>query len=133
MCMLARDCRKKVSDKPIECYKVVLYNKAERKYTTPITMTSIGSRVIEGKEPFVAEGNEGFVGQLNGLYELYGGFIHTFAMLGTIGSSCIQFRPDNFYKYHVYKCEIPAGTEYIEEFMNREYASKRIIFKERVI
>lgn len=154
-----------VADKPVTCWKFVEIVKGiteERITVTPYTFVRIHDDVLGGIEPFKADKSVGKPFECNGSGEarVTAGYIHTFGEMNTgildgemeylaesvgghddyIGKSAESIgcrRSPKVLAIQLWRCEIPAGTKYVEgevEANDRKgYASDEIIFKEMTL
>lgn len=124
-----------VATEDITCYKIVVCDDKGR-WCTAYKHTQLSEEQLSGKKPFYADGV--FV---NNIFitidrKVEGGAIHTFF---DVKDAAYHAEHKNFpdfgvYEGHVYRCIIPKGTIYIEGFYggDKSYASKEIIFKEKI-
>lgn len=154
-----------VADKPVTCWKFVEIVEGiteERITITPYTFVRIPNTVLEGIEPFKADKSVGKTFEYDDCGEacVTGGYIHTFGVLDMdmleyeaeylaesvgkqddyIGASAESIgceRSPKVLAIQLWRCEIPAGTKYVEgevEVNNRKgYASDEIVFKEMTL
>ena len=150
-----------MADKPVTCWKLVEIIEGiteERITVTPYVFIRIPDTVLKGIEPFKADKSDGdaFRHDRNEEACVAEGYIHTFKKLDTdmleyeteylaesvggqddfIGaneSAGWQERP-RVLAIQLWRCEIPAGTLYVEgETEANGYASDEIVFKEMVL
>lgn len=154
-----------LADKPVTCWKLVEIVEGiteERITITPYTFVRIPDTVLEGIEPFKADKSVGKTFEYNDCGEacITGGYIHTFGVLdmdmleheaeylaesvgnhddyiGVSAESIGCQRSPRVLAIQLWRCEIPAGTEYVEggvELNDRKgYASDEIVFKEMTL
>ncbi len=128
MCLYTKQKKAQVAKKPITIYK---YLKCEclpglnsPRYETPYTHTKVSGDIIDGRNSMEAFGIE-FIEHFDNLYCITTGFIHCYtcklmALLKKPFDDCVLF-----------KCEIPAGTEYYRSTSEfGEICAKKINFIE---
>lgn len=155
-----------VADKPVTCWKFVEIVEGiteERITITPYTFVRIPVGALKGVEPFKADKSVGKAFEHDDFGEAYvtAGYIHTFGVLDTdmleheaeylaktvgeyedyIGATAAEsigcWRSPKVLSIQLWRCEIPAGTRYVEgenEANERKgYASDEIVFKEMML
>lgn len=154
-----------VADKPVTCWKFVEIVEGiteERITVTPYTFVRIPDSALEGIEPFKADKSVGKAFEYDDSGEacVTAGYIHTFGEMNTgildgemeylaeyvgghddyIGTSAESIgcrRSPKVLAIQLWRCEIPAGTRYVEgevEANDRKgYASDEIVFKEMTL
>lgn len=126
MCLYTKQKRAQVAKKPITIYKYLkcecLHGLNSARYETPYMHTRVSGDIIDGKKSMEASGIE-FFEHYDNLYCITMGFIHGF----TSKQMALDKKP--FAGCVLFKCEIPAGTEYyrsLSEF--GEICAKKINF-----
>lgn len=154
-----------VADKPVTCWKFVEIVEGiteERIAITPYTFVRIPDSVLDGIEPFKADKSVDKPLEYDGIGEacVTAGYIHTFGEMNTgildgemeylaepvgkhdeyINSAASSIgcqRNPKVLAIQLWRCEIPAGTRYVEgevEANDRKgYASDEIVFKEMTL
>lgn len=142
MCLYSLDRFPKISEKDIECYKL-MYLKDSSKYVTPFIKMElpISKEKIIGHE---LKCKYGIIRILNTIFKIPiktslsngvkiklfiidKGFIHTYINI----EECLKFR-NSIKDALIFKCIIPKGSKYYEDHIFHAYASNKIIFKEEV-
>lgn len=126
MCLYTKQKRAQVAKKPITIYK---YLKCEclpglnsARYETPYTHTKVSGDIIDGRKSMEAFGVE-FFEHYDNLYCITMGFIHAF----TSKQRALDCKPSD--DCVLFKCEIPAGTEYYKSLSEfGEICAKKINF-----
>ena len=137
MCLLikSKQSEPKVSRFGRTCYKVLTERKGD--FYTPILDVAVNDEILEGKKPFEANCQEYDWSLLvketntklgNGEYMCFvdNGFIHAFTSLKSAKGYIAFIRHQA-----IFRCEIPAGTEYYEGTDN-EICARKIIFKKLI-
>lgn len=153
-----------VADKPVTCWKFVEIVEGiteERITVTPYTFVRIHDDVLGGIEPFKADKSVGKPFEYDcGEACVTAGYIHTFGEMNTgildeemeylaesvgghddyIGKSAESIgcrRSPKVLAIQLWRCEIPAGTKYVEGEVaandRKGYASDEIVFKEMML
>ena len=106
-----------VTEKDIVCYKVVKIVNYDI-FLTPYVDLKIPEDVISGEKEFFADDVKKIVfNELVSLYEISGGYIHTFSTLEE-AKTCIihgltsQYMQEFNIRLVAYECIIPKGTKY---------------------
>lgn len=127
-----------VSDKGIKCYKVIKLG--EKHFLTPVQGTRIADKVVNGDRPFKATCQNIPWRNLvrldmytNQYVYLEHGYIHAYHRLSSAKKFCKDF--ERCYKKTpkllIYRCEIPADTEYFDG-RHGDICARQIVFKECV-
>lgn len=137
MCLYTKNRNAFVAEEDIVCYKILIKTKIPFVYKTPI----VGTKLIKFpniKTTFKAKGNH--IIHLapihptlsgNDIYEVAGGFIHTYKNLEGVKS---LLERNCFENFTVFKCIIPKGTNYYKSVneLEDEYASEKIKILEEI-
>ena len=143
MCLYTQQFKALIATQDIVCYKIVYENSAVS-YQAPYVGTVIKKECIDEGEPYCAVGEcntsrveHGWNGYQRNIIE--GGCIHTYAdkrqAIYEVAFKREYLPPYRFEYYDLFECVIPQGVEYyygVDSNGNESYASKSIIFKEKL-
>lgn len=133
--------QRKTAETDIPCYKVMKLN--NMKYYTPYydMEMEIGTRYDNNEGEYINEKYQLYETWgcfLQDVYEFRGGFFHSFINYSSaLHLTCLLNMPKvKNIDYHIIKCIIPSGSEYIKGISSDNYhptyVSKSIILKEKV-
>lgn len=139
MCLITKNIEPNIEEKDIICFKVIEENKDKNcPYKTPYKETLIEKEVINGTKEFIGEGNRNNKSFLTSRVMVAEGYIHTFKNYAVAFNECEFLNKAGSkygFKYHVFKCVIPANTKHYEGFdniMRPSYASEKIKFVKEI-
>jgi hypothetical protein len=142
MCLIIKDAKFGLPQKSKQnrvCYKVIRVQKMhgdKMRYTTPFRNTKLDHEILNGVKPFVANNQKrkwtSLVKMMGTLWLSYpaigSGYIHAYYSLGAAKRACANLHDNSLV---VYRCEIPAGTEYFEGEDN-DICARQIVFDKMV-
>lgn len=140
MCLsvLKKNYKRKIVKENIECYKVMAF--WNDKYYTPFQemFMKVGVRYDNDNEEDIGEVlyTELSSDNLIPYIEVNDGFYHSFKYkIDCMSEKLLISHLNNLAEYHVMRCIIPKGTEYIEGYgitKDENYASKSIVIVEKI-
>lgn len=140
MCLELETCISKIAQEDIPCYKIVAcdIHTEPKKWYTPYYITELSEEQLNGKCPLYSNDifpDFMFITKDN---EVHGGAIHTYKYeFNALDDVKFAYSPSwkTELETHVFRCIIPKGTIYAEGIYGlcQGYASKQIIFKEKIL
>lgn len=139
MCLKTKSYNPQIAQEDIKCYKVLKYERYNKKYFTPFNGILVSDAIINGVANFWAKGEKNVLPSRYGKkkfssYNVGGGFIHTYKEYDDKIKH--QYRSYMWNEYAVFECIIPTGAIYYEgnddNTQVKSYASNCIKFVKRI-
>ena len=125
-----------IADNAKTCYKIIKFG--IKHFITPFRDVRIAKEVVNGDRPYKASSRnipwQDLV-SVNNFYDcvcVEGGYIHGYHQLRRAKAMVKDFESYNSrLKYLIYRCQIPAGTEYFDG-QDGDICARQILFKKCV-